>query len=74
MHNFFSKEILEKRFDDFRTNPVLRAMTWIDPLVWTDELDFANDDIRLLANHFELPLKYAGFELQSALKEWKNFR
>ena len=67
-------QIMEEKFEDFK-NPTFNAMKWVDPKYWESQGNkYVVDDIKVLAAHFEGPLKLAAFSLDKVLNEWKNFK
>ena len=64
-------DILEKRFTDFR-NDVFKDMEWLDRSSWSDESTYADENILNIAAHFDSPLNFSGFDIESVIKEWKS--
>ena len=66
-------EVLNERFADFR-NLVFCSMKWLDPQFWLPSLDFGNDQLLSLYNHFKVPLDKASYDASKVEKEWKQVR
>ena len=65
--------LLADKFEDFN-NMLFEHMRWVNPQHWTNDKLYGQEDIRKLAQHFEVPLSHNGFDEKRALKEWKSFR
>ncbi|XP_065640532.1 zinc finger protein 862-like [Hydra vulgaris] len=76
--NIFSKlySILSTRFQDYSREFILyRSMKIIDPIYWIiEDPESGVQEINYICNHFEAPLKNAGFQKDVALTEWKKLK
>ena len=64
-------QLITERFEDFETE-IYSEMKWLDRLNWSDDMNYGNDQILNLVAHFDSPLNYAGFDIESVIKEWKS--
>ena len=65
------KQILSERFDD-QKDLAYQNMKWYDPKNWSNNRTYVMDQISNLYTHFRIPLDACNFELDAALREWKN--
>nr|XP_047143305.1 zinc finger protein 862-like [Hydra vulgaris] len=68
--------LLSSRFKDYSRELILyRSMKFIDPIHWIKEdSDSRVQEINYISDHFETPLKNAGYQRDVALREWKKVK
>ncbi len=69
---------VEERFNYLENDPVLKAAAVLDPDIWpTDQMtlsSYGNEEIQVLADHYEDHLLRAGCELQQIEREWSSVK
>ena len=67
------KQILSERFDN--QGLAYQNMKWYkNPKNWSNNHTNGMDQISNLYTHFKIPLDAYNFELDAALRKWKNLR
>ena len=62
-------KVLKQRFADFE-NDIFKETSWLDRATW--EYESTGTKIINLSTHFDVPLNYAGFDINAVIKEWKS--
>ena len=65
--------LIDTRFADFNSE-IYKSMSWMDRTNWTEEPDYAYDQLRELSTYFEEPLEHAGYNSANIIREWKSCR
>ena len=65
--------LLKDRFDEGDI-PLFNAFKILDPFHWRDNDKFGEDSLRIVLEHFEIPIKSAGIDEKLLFKEWHNIK